>query len=195
MKQTINEMLEQKVAELCNGSEETKAKVEEILSLQRQIDIKPMEIHIEESEVRERYKITEAMEIIRCDTKICFHTPYFWVISKPSLANNLKGGALYETLEWLCDYKANRNEYSEEDRERYDTYVNVVVSLLALPLDVFTDMDFTLDIATDVMEKRAAYYERLTQKAKEIKKETLEEINENLQFEASLEAEAEMLKK
>lgn len=149
-------------------------------------EIKPVEISIEESEVVKRYKITEAMEIVRCRTAIFFHSTCFWVVSKPTMANNLKGGALFETLQWYCDYMDERDTYTEEEQERYDTFSAMIVSLLTLPLDAFTDMDFCIGLADMVLEKRNAYYTKLTEEAAVERPETLEDALENAAFEAEV---------
>lgn len=157
-------------------------------------EIKPVELCIEADEVVKRYPITEALEIVRCRTSIYFHSTGFFVVSKPTLANNLKGGALFETLQWYCDYMDSREEYSEEDREKYDTFAAMIVTLLTLPLDVFTDIDFMLDVSEHILKKRNEYYERLNAEAAEPRQETLEDALENAAFEGEVLAQEQLVK-
>lgn len=157
-------------------------------------EIKPVELCIEADEVVKRYPITEALEIVRCRTSIYFHSTGFFVVSNPTLANNLKGGALFETLQWYCDYMDSREEYSEEDREKYDTFAAMIVTLLTLPLDVFTDIDFMLDISEYILKRRNEYYERLNAEAAEPRQETLGDALENAAFEGEVLAQEQLVK-
>ncbi|MBR3467086.1 MAG: hypothetical protein IKH15_07715 [Bacteroidales bacterium] len=157
-------------------------------------EIKPVELCIEADEVVKRYPITEALEIVRCRTSIYFHSTGFFVVSKPTLANNLKGGALFETLQWYCDYMDSREEYSEEDREKYDTFAAMVVNVLTLPLDVFTDIDFMLNVSEYILKRRNEYYERLNAVAAEPRQETLEDALENAAFEGEVLAQEQLVK-
>lgn len=151
--------------------------------------VKPVELAIECDEVVKRYPISEAIEIVRCKTAIFLHSTCFWVVSKPTLANNMKGGAFFEMLSWYCDYMDERGDYTEEDKQKFDTIGAMIVNILTLPLDVFTDMDFMLDIANYILDKRTEYYQRLFDEASKEKPETLEDAFENAQFEAQVLAE------
>lgn len=157
-------------------------------------EIKPIELCIESDEVVKRYPVTEAMEIVRCRTSIFFHSTGFFAVSKPTLANNLKGGALFETLQWYCDYMDSRDDYSEEDREKYDTFAAMIVTLLSLPLDIFTDIDFMLDTADYILQKRNEYYERLQEEAAEPRQDTLEDELENVAYEGEVLAQEAIFK-
>ena len=157
-------------------------------------EIKPVELCIECDEVVKRYKVTEAIEIVRCKTAIFLHATGFFVVSRPTLANNLKGGALFETLQWYCDYMDKRDEYNAEDQEAYDAYAAMIVNALTLPMDVFTDMDFCIAVSTDILHKRNEYYERLQKQAAEPHQETLEDALANAAFEGEVLA-GEQIKK
>lgn len=157
-------------------------------------EIKPVELCIEADDVVKRYPVTEAIEIVRCRTSIFFHSTGFFAVSKPTLANNLKGGALFETLEWYCDYMDSRDSYPEDQRDRYDTFAAMIVNILSLPLDIFTDVDFMLDVAEYILRRRNDYYEKLTRQASEERKETLEDAIENANFEGEILAQQELLK-
>lgn len=149
-------------------------------------EIKPVELCIEADEVVKRYPVTDAMEIVRCKTSIFFHSTGFFVVSKPTLANNMKGGALFETLRWYCDYMDTREEYSDEDREKYDVFAAMIVNLLTLPLDVFTNIDFMLDVSEYILKRRNDYYEVLNAEASQPREETLEDELENVAFEGEV---------
>ena len=156
--------------------------------------IRNVELCIENDEVVKRYKVTDAIEIVRCKTSIFFHSTGFFAVSKPTLANNLKGGALFEMLQWYCDYKDSRDEYTPEEQVRYDTVCDMIVVILTLPLDVFTDIDFMLDIADSILQKRNEYYGRLVTEAATPREETLEDVLENVAFEGEVRASEEALR-
>lgn len=145
-----------------------------------------VEICIEESEVVKRYPVSEAVEIVRCRTAIFFHSTCFWVVSKPTLANNMKGGALFEMLSWYCDYQDERDSYPAEQQESYDTLCSVIAGILSLPLDVFTDINFCLDIADYITKRRNEYYEALIKEAEQEKPETLEDALADAEYEAEV---------
>ena len=159
-----------------------------------QNEIKPVELCIEEEEVVKRYPVTEALEIVRCKTSIFFHSTGFFVVSKPTIANNFKGGALFETLKWYCDYMDERDSYPPDEQEKYDTFAAMIINLLSIPLDVFTDIDLMLDIADFVLRRRQTYYEKLEKEAAEPRQDTLEDALKDAEFEAEVEA-SEALKK
>lgn len=152
----------------------------------------PVELEIPVEDVIKRYKITEALEIVRTTHCIFFHSTCFWVVSKPTMANSLRGGALYEMLTWYCDYQDDREQYTKEKQERYDTLCSVIATILTLPMDVFTDIDFTLDVANYILERRTAYYEALAKEAEQEKPDTLEDALDNARFEAEVMAAEEM---
>lgn len=158
----------------------------------RKVNKVPVEVCIEQNEVVKRYPITEAIEIVRCRTAIFFHSTCFWAVSKPTIANNLKGGALFEMLEWYCDYQDQRDTYSEEDRLKYDTLCSVMVNIFTLPLDAFTDVNFCLDLGEAIVKLRNEYYERLIKESEQEKPETLEDALENAKYEAEVEMQEQL---
>lgn len=184
---TVEQMLSQKIEQICGENESLRKEINELLDLKSQVDIKPVELCIEPDEVKKRYPIGSSMEILRCSAKFCFKSPYIWLVVKPSLANNLGGGALYETLEWCCDYMDSRENLPEDEVERNDTFVQMVIHILTLHMDAFTDIDFTFEIAEAIITRRTAFYERIAKQAQEIRQDTLEDIVANLAFEQQIE--------
>ena len=111
-------------------------------------------------------------------------------MSKPTLANNAKGGSLYEMLSWYCDYMDNREKYSPDDQRTNDVMCTMIISDLMLPLDVFVDMKFCIDISQFIMTKRADFYEALANtpyvEKDEEDEEALEQIRQGLELDAEL---------
>lgn len=156
--------------------------------------VNPVELCIEADEVVKRYPVTEAIEIVRCKTSIFFHSTGFFAVSRPTLANNLNGGALFETLQWYCDYQDRRDEYTPEEQEQYDTVGAMIATIMMLPIEAFTDMDFMIDLADVILKKKREYYERLAAEAAQPREETLEDALENAAFEAEVKASEEVVK-
>ena len=61
---------------------------------------------------------------------------------------------LYGTL--LALLNENKDEYAsftEEEKIDHDTYIEVVGTILSMPLTIFTDTEFAINIATQVMQR------------------------------------------
>ena len=157
-------------------------------------EVKPVELFIESDEVVKRYPITDAIEVVRCKTSIFLHSTGFFAVSKPTLANNLKGGALFETLRWYCDYQDKREEYTKEEQEQYDTICSMIATIIMLPIEAFTDADFMIDLADIILTKKREYYDRLAAEAAQPREETLEDALENAAFESEVRASEEIVK-
>lgn len=157
--------------------------IDELIRLQKEYDVVPTEVDIPVDEVVKRYAVTDAWEIVRCKTAIFFHTNSFWIISRPTLANNLQGGALYEMLSWFCDYQDVRDSVTGDERVDYDTVCDMMCHIFSLPLDVFTDMDFCIDVATDILNRRKEYFARLEERMNTPHEDTVEDLSRNAAFE------------
>lgn len=185
--ESLTEKLTQKLEALQTmvaDKEGGKELLEEVLNLKSQADIKPVELEIRESDVIKRYPVTEAMEIVRCKTCIYFHSTGMFLVSKPTLANNMEGGALFEQLTWLCNFLDQRDEMPEgKDKEICDTVHSMIVNVLSMPLDIFTDDTFFLNVSTYILNARNIYYEYLNKVASEVKDETVEDMLQNQLFE------------
>lgn len=183
---SLTEELNRQVAfvlEKAGNAPEVKDALDEIVSLKGQLSVIPTEIDIPAEDVVKRYPITQAMEIVRCKTAIFFHSTCFWVVSKPSMANDMQGTALYQMLSWYCDYRDNRSEFDEDERTAYDALCSTVETILSLPMDVFTDNDFLVGVAGDIIDRRIAYYEGLRAKAAELMEVSEEDEAKNNEFE------------
>lgn len=152
-----------------------------------------VELEISSDEVLARYEVSEAIELVRCRTAIFLHCNGYWLVSRPTMANNGKGGALYEMLSWYCEWIDRRKDATQTEKDTNDALSTIIVSLLTLPLDVFTDMDFMIGIAHEVITRRAEYYAKLA--STPLKKETEHDIVENEAFRKTVLAEEELKKR
>ena len=148
---------------------------------------RPVEIEIASDEVKSRYEVSGAIELVRCRTAIYMHCNGYWLVSRPTMANNGKGGALYEMLSWYCGWMDRRKDATQAEKDTNDALATIIVSLLTLPLDVFTDMDFMTGIAHEVITRRSEYYGRLA--SMPLKEETESDVVENEAFRKSVLAE------
>lgn len=160
--------------------------------MSEQKTVEPVELSIPVKDVIKRYQIIDAVEIVKCKTAIFFHTTCFWVVSKPTLANNGRGGALYESLLELCDFMDTRDSLPEEEKESMDIIMALYTNILSLPLDVFTDIDFTLEVGKAILDKRTEYYNRVAEQASVEREETAEDEIKNEEFRAMVEFEEEL---
>lgn len=82
--------------------------------------------------------------------------------------------SLYQTLSALLDEHENSyNDFSDEDKADHDTLVEVVGIILAMPLNIFSDTAFAIDIATQVMKRTNELYEQAINT--ELQAETVEQ--------------------
>lgn len=185
--ETLNQKLERKLSslrQLIADKEGATELLDEVNELTRQAAIPAVEVEIPEESVIKRYPISEAMEIVRCKTAIFFHSTCFWVISEPTLANNMQGGALYEMLSWYCDYMDRRDEMEDSDeKDIFDTVCAQIANILSLPLDVFTDTAFMLNISNYILKARNIYYDALAKQAEAGHEDTVQDLIDNQLFE------------
>lgn len=192
MREKMKERVEAKVAEIlekAKGSDIEKD-LRELLTLKGQADIVPVELEIPVEEVVRRYPITDAWEIVRCKTCFFFHANSFYVVSKPTLANNGKGGALYEWLEMYCDYVDNKDDFTPDQREYRDILCQLTAQVLSLPLDIFTDMDYCVDVAMYITQKRTELFEKVLKEAEKPVVISPEDAVLNAEFEKVVEEES-----
>lgn len=128
--------------------------------------VKPMEIEVPESEVKKRYAVTDAIEIIKCRKEILLHAANYYLVVRPGASNNFAGGSLYQALKWYCESVDNDTEKSEEERSVNESYRSMMIMLLTLPLELFGDVQYSTDVALACIKEKAKYYRRLFESAK-----------------------------
>lgn len=177
MKNELRKMLDAQAKELKDKYGIKDSELDALLSLKGQCSVMETEVDVPCDDVIKRYKVSEAMEIVRCHSCIFFHSNSFWVVSRPTLANNMKGGALYEMLKWYCDFKdgIGTDDWSKQDYDNAETLCGLIPQILSLPLDVFTDIGFCVNVGNRILDERLKYYERLTKQAEKLKPETEED--------------------
>lgn len=190
MKENIKKLIDDKFAEILGRHEDDlnlKADIDRLLELKGQYDVVPTELELDVKDVVKRYPITDTWEIVRLKTAIAFHTPYYWAVAKPSMANNMQGGALFETLSWFCDYQDTRDEYSEEERKTNDTICLVIVNIMSNHIDVFSDTQYMMDLVDTILKNRNRVIDEAKEQV-ENAEDTIEDEIRNAEFEAQVRA-------
>lgn len=155
-------------------------KVEELIALAGEKNITPVVLEIPEEDIQQRYRLTEAWEIVKTRKEIYFHANSYWLVSRPTMAEY--GGHLYRTLSGVCNILSMIEDLDEDTRSLAQTWASVVAEILSLPLDVFCDPGMTIEIGTEILRIRRIYYERLLAQIKT--SETAEDCRENDAFDA-----------
>lgn len=125
---------------------------------------RPAEIEVPESEVVGRYPVTDAVEVVRCRKEMLLHVSNYWLVVRPGVADNMAGGSLYQALKWFCDSIDSPSD-SEEGRKTSEEYRSLMVTLLTLPLEMFGDVEYSVDLALAVLSEKRKYYGRLAKDA------------------------------
>lgn len=98
----------------------------------------------------------------------------FHIYNSFDLVVTVGNNSLYGTLAALLDeHKEKYNSFSEEEKLNYDTYLEVASIILALPLNAFSDIEFAINMATQVIKHTEEKYIEAINKAQQ--KETVEE--------------------
>lgn len=153
--------------------------LDEVLSLQKQIDVEPTEVHVAESEVIARYDFG-AFSLIRCKTCIIFKTTGYRLIAKPIYTTNEDGGVLYSQLSALCDMKDQYNTVDKTQQELWNLVFNLSITILSLPIDAFASDKFLFEVGKFIVEKKVEMQTEKLNKA--LKEETVEDEIKNDEF-------------
>lgn len=186
--------VQREIVALCSDKAKAKHLLDEILSLQKQADIEPTEIHVAESEVVARYEFG-AFSVIRCKTCFIFKTTGYRIVSKPIYTANEDGGVLYSHLDALCVLKEKElsNALDETEKIILENLVTVTIPILAAPLFIFASDKDTVDVATLLLDKlHRLGEERLNAPLKE---ETAEDEMKNDAFRMQVMLDEEQKKK
>lgn len=123
-----------------------------------------MAISIPENEITERITVTEGIELIRYSEGIALHFGGMWLVSRPTESLNVRGGSLYETLDNLCELYSGKKQDADEDLKAFGT---AAISTLLLPVELFSDAQYFIDIARYVLDRRTQLYNAIVRKAEE----------------------------
>lgn len=86
----------------------------------------------------------------------------------------ISNNSLHRTLDAILEERMNEYEkMSDADKQDHDTFIEVVGIILAMPLNILTDTEFAIDIATQVMKRTNELYEKAINA--ELQPETVEQ--------------------
>lgn len=122
--------------------------------------------------------------IIRCKKCFIWKSGNYRAVVYPSYDIGLTngGGALYGTLDELCALaeKDRRHLLTDNDKEERDVLQMLVTMAFTLPVMMFSDTSFAVDVYKYVMDR---WKTSLEQALERIKEETEEDIAKNQQYE------------
>lgn len=171
--------------------QKTASLLDELVALQKQLDVEPTELHVAESEVVATYNFG-AFSLIRCKTCIIFKTTGYRVVVKPIYTANEDGGVLYSQMAALCEMKEKYDSVTKEEQELWNLVFNLSINILTLPLDAFADDEFLFEVGKFIVEKKRELYEKYIKKSENLKDETAEDEIKNDEFRQGIELAEEM---
>lgn len=170
---------------MCADKDTAARMINEMLDVQRQMDVEPTELHIPVKDVIATYDFG-AFKLVRCKTCIIFKTTGYRIVAKPLYNQNEDGGVLYSQLAALCEMKEQYDNVDREQQDLWNLVFNITVTILSLPLDAFADDKFLFDVATYIVKRKNEMYEEIL--GKPLAEETVEDEIANDKFRQEVEA-------
>lgn len=98
----------------------------------------------------EQYKIERnSFYIAKHEKGVLFH-----IYNSFDLVVPVSNNALYATLIAILEEHNNEYEsFTDEEKLDHDTYIEAIGIILAMPLTIFTDTEFAINIATQVIQR------------------------------------------
>lgn len=155
--------LKSELLSMCADKARARKVINEMLSVQRQADVEPAELHVPVSDVVATYDFG-AFSLVRCRTCIIFKTTGYRLVAKPLYNQNEDGGVLYSQMSALCDMKDRYASVGKEEQELWSLVFNLSITILSLPLDAFANDRFLFDVATYIVRRKNELYEELLER-------------------------------
>lgn len=152
--------LKSAIKDMCADRQAAGGMLNELLSVQRQIDVEPTELHVPVSDVIATYDFG-AFSLIKCRSCIIFKTTGYRLVAKPLYNQDGDGGVLYSQLSALCDMKERFASVGKEEQDLWTLVFNLSVTILSLPLDAFSNDRFLFDVATYIVKRKNELYKEL----------------------------------
>ena len=152
--------LKSSIKAMCADKQVAARMINELLSLQRQMDVEPTELHVPVSDVIATYDFG-AFSLVRCRTCIIFKTTGYRLVAKPLYNQGEDGGALYSQLSALCDMKERFASVDKTEQELWSLVFNLCITVLSLPIDAFSNDRFLFDVATYIVKRKNELYREL----------------------------------
>lgn len=164
-KKRLKAKLEEKKKQLLKAASDysfSKKVVEEILALQKQIDVEETYVSINMKDAlidgngkRMEYQIG-AFKLIKTKVGIILSANGFDMIVRPWQQT------LYGQLDVLISIQQMGDEVAKEEKELYDNYVDVTLNIFAYPLLCFYDESW-IETATFMVKKLDGIFEKIEQ--------------------------------
>ena len=133
--------------------------------------------------------------ISRCKNCFVWKTANYRAVIEPSynygISNN--GGSLYSVLTEICDLadKKDIGTITDDEEKSYDISILFISVAFTLPVMMFSDVTFAINVYNHIMDEFKASLERAQSKLSE---ETAEDVAANQEFERIMRDEAETRK-
>lgn len=143
----------------------------------------PVEVIVPLEDVIKEYGFGSIF-ISRCKNCFVWKTANYRAVIEPSynydLSNN--GGSLYSVLTEICDIadKRDAGTITDDEEKSYDISIMLVSVAFTLPVMMFSDVTFAINVYKHIMDEFKASLERAKSKLNE---ETPEDIAANQEFE------------
>ena len=154
----------------------------------------PVEVIVPLEDVIKEYDFGSFF-ISRCKNCFVWKTANYRAVIEPSynydLSNN--GGSLYSVLTEICDLadKKDAGTITDDEEKSYDISIMLVSVAFTLPVMMFSDTTFAINVYNHIMDEFKASLERAQSKLNE---ETAEDVAANQEFERIMREEAEARK-
>ena len=119
--------------------------------------VEPTEIHVPLSDVEKEYQFG-AFSIVRTKKEIIYKSNGYRVVVKPWI------NRLYTVLSFICDCKDKGDKIEEQDKQMYEMLLPIAVSFLSLPINGFSEDQFTANIYKCIIKGLNDMYDRLLNK-------------------------------
>lgn len=150
----LNKVLDDMSLNFSNGELFAKQK-ELLLSLFKEVE--PAEVYVPLSDVEKEYAFG-SFSIVRTKKEIIYKSNGYRVIVKPWV------NRLYQILSFLCDCKDKGESISVDDKMMYEVLLPIAVTFLSLPLNGFSEDEYTANVYKTIVSEMNSMCERLLNK-------------------------------
>lgn len=128
--------------------------IDKLISLQKQLDVEPVEVVIESKDVIKEYDFGH-FSIVRAKGAFMYKSSGYRLIIKPTL------GKLYTILGYVFDIKDNYEESSDDEKRTFDNCINLIGVFFNIPLTTFIDNIYTVNLYEKIIESTNELFERI----------------------------------
>ena len=156
---------------------------DELVDAVMQRSLEPYEVAVPLDDVIKEY-VFDSYRISRCRNCFVWKTSGFSAVVKPVYNYDLSngGGSLYSVLTEICDLadKKDAGTITDDEEKSYDISIMLVSVAFTLPVMMFSDTTFAINVYMNIMDEFKASLERVQGSLND---EAPEDIAKNQMFE------------